>query len=613
MSGICGWSNNTLSPDIGQTTLKRMASKLLINTSHVITADFSKHYALTAVGSLQGSSVHYQSGVSAAVHGSIRWLDIEMAATANEQGYARAIIEAYQKHGVDFLSKISGSFALSIIDEVNQRTLIAIDRIGIASLFYAIRQGQLVFSSNAKSIVCHPDVVATIDQQSIFDYFYFHMVPSPRCIFEGVEKLLPGQYLLFENGKSSKSFYWKPSYKEFSNFSIKKMEAEFMEILQASVKRAAESPKTGAFLSGGTDSSTISGVFRQLSATPINTYSIGFDAQGFDETYYARLAAKHFGTSPREYYLTPQDVVDSIPIIANAYDEPFGNASAVPAYYCAKLAYIDGLDTLLAGDGGDELFAGNERYAKQKVFELYHQLPAAFRRFLVEPAIFNFPLGGKIAPIAKAQSYIQQANIPLPDRMETYNFLRRMPLANIFDADFLASVNPDEPSSYLRETYGRAESESSLNRMLFLDLKFTLADNDLRKVNHMCELAQMEVRYPLLDDDFVNFSAALPIAMKLNGYKLRYFFKQALKDFLPIEILNKPKHGFGLPFGAWMNTHEPLREVAHQSLAALSERGIVNPVFIKEIQRLHGEYPNYYGTMIWVMIMFEQWLQSAFK
>jgi len=613
MSGICGWSGNKLAFEIGSPTLQRMASDLTVNQHQVAGSSIAECCALAAVGLPRNIGVHQHNGLHAAIHGSHQWLDSELARMSIDQGPAQALVRAYEKYGADLLRVISGPFAFSIVDEANRRTLAAIDRIGINSLFFTLREGQLIFSSNAVAIGCHPDAKTEIDPQSVFDYFYFHMVPSPRCIFKDVEKLLPGECLLFEDGKLSRNLYWQPDYQEASSLGIGDLEAQFMDILKASVNRAAENSKTGAFLSGGTDSSTVAGIFRNLSGSPVNTYSIGFNAQGFDETYYARLAARHFGTTPHEYFLTPQDVVDAIPIIANAYDEPFGNASAVPAYYCAKLASADGLDTLLAGDGGDELFAGNERYAKQKVFELYGQVPLFFRRSIIEPSVFNFPGGGKITPIAKAQSYIRQAKIPLPDRLETYNFLHRMPLTDIFEGDFLAGVNADEPALCLRETYSRAKAKSSLNRMLFLDLKFTLADNDLRKVNRMCELGQVEARYPLLDEEMVRFSTELPVSMKLHGYKLRYFFKQALKDFLPTEILNKPKHGFGLPFGVWMDTYEPLREIAHESLASLSGRGIITSQFAKEILRLHQEHPNYYGVMIWVMMMFEQWLQSVGK
>ena len=611
MSGICGWSNNKASFANTSPVLQQMADKLMINQRHALLTAPLECCALAAVGPSGKIGINSQNGLHATIHGSFRWLDSDLTRVGKEQGHGQALIHAYQRHGTDFLQSISGSFALCIVDETNRRTLIAIDRLGISSLFYSLRDGRLIFSSNAKALSSHPDVGAEINPQSVYDYFYFHMVPSPGCIFKSAEKLLPGQFLLFEDGKSSTGFYWQAKYNELSSSSVSDLETQFMDILTASVKRAAEDSKTGTFLSGGTDSSTVAGIFRKQAGFPVSTYSIGFNADGFDETYYAKLASRHFGTTPHEYFLTPQDVVAAIPEIANAYDEPFGNASAVPAYFCAKLAHADGLDTLLAGDGGDELFAGNARYAKQKVFELYHQLPGALRRFVIEPAIFNFPLGGSLAPVAKARSYIRQANIPLPDRLEAYNFLHRMALAEIFDPGFLATVDTNAPTSYLRETYARAKAQSALNRMLFLDLKFTLADNDLRKVNRMCELGQMEVRYPLLDEELLRFSADLPASLKLRGYKLRYFFKHALRDFLPKEILSKSKHGFGLPFGVWLDSYEPLREIACQSLASLSTRGIVNPGFVKEIQRLHSEHPSYYGTMIWVMMIFEQWLQNA--
>ncbi len=611
MSGICGWNNNQLALETGSSTLRRMLAEQTINPNHAVNQTSFNRCVLATVGFPYNSGICQQNQVTAAVQGNLLWADSELTQTATQHGPAHAVVEAYRKYGIDFLRNASGSFVLSIVDEANDKTLLAIDRLGINSLFYTVRRGQLIFASNARAMRRHPDVDGGIDPQGIFDYLYFHMVPSPGCIFNGVSKLLPGQYLLFENNKPSTGFYWQPTYVESSTASLDALKSNFLQILKASVGRAAESAKTGAFLSGGTDSSTVAGMLRQIRGRPIDTYSIGFDAEGYDEMAYARIATRHFDTSPHEYYLTPQDVVDAVPLIAKAYDEPFGNASAVPAYYCAKLARADGIDTLLAGDGGDELFGGNERYATQKIFEFYQEIPEPLRRWLIEPAVFNMPSAEKIRLLAKAQSYIRQAKVPLPDRLESYNLLNRMPLAHIFHADFLATVNIDAPLNYSRDTYRRAEATSSLNRMLFLDLKFTLADNDLRKVNRMCELAQIDVRYPLLDDEMLRFSTELPTSLKLRGLKLRYFFKQAVKGFLPQEILNKSKHGFGLPFGLWMSTHEPLREMAYENLVSLSRRGMVKPEFIQDLQQRHQEHPSYYGITIWVLVMLEQWLQST--
>lgn len=609
MSGICGWSNNQLNIESSRPTLEIMASELHINPRHIKKNRLIEYGGLATVGLPQNSDIYFNDGLLVAIQGNIRIPKINSIESIEAQSNAQFVHSTYLREGISTLNRLSGSFALCIMDMSNRKTLIAIDKAGIGSLFYAIAKGQLIFGSNARSILKHPNSNNEINQQGIFDYIYFHMLPSPRCIFTGMEKLLPGEYLLFDENKARKNFYWQPSYQECQNTKLAELEHEFMEILESSVRRSVVGTKAGAFLSGGTDSSTISGMFRKINKSSVDTYSIGFHADGFDETTYARIASKYFDTTPHEYYLTPQDVVDAIPLIAKAYDEPFGNASAVPAFYCAKLAQSDGLTTLLAGDGGDELFAGNERYAKQKIFEFYLQIPVGLRRLIIEPTIFNLPYSEKIPLISKAQSYINQANIPLPMRLETYNQLHRVSLADIFESEFLAMVDINEPKNLLRMTYERAQTKSTLNKMLYLDLKFTLADNDLRKVNHMCELAQMEVQYPFLDDEFLRFSSQLPSNLKLHRLKLRYFFKHALRNFLPIEILQKSKKGFGLPFGIWMQNYQPLNEIAHESILSLSRRGIVKPEFINSLIFQFKTHQKYFGVIIWVLMMLEQWIQ----
>lgn len=609
MSGICGWINNRLPVTEISTVLDSMSRRLRINSAH----DFKKtpHAGggFAAVGLPAHIGTHANGSVVAVLHGRPRWASTELNQAAERHGQAYALSDAYLKYGRDLLQHLTGSFSLAIVDLERGSGLLAIDRMGISPLYYGFRNGQLIFGSDARAVAEHPDVGSRLDNQAIFDYLYFHMVPSPRCIFAGQEKLLPGQCVILENGNIEKTFYWKPVFSE-NKTSMQQLATKFREKLTAAVSSSLDASRTGAFLSGGTDSSTISGLFRQIAGEPVDTYSIGFQAEGFDETEFARIAARHFSLRAHEYYLTPQDVVEAIPQIARAYDEPFGNASAVAAFFCAKQARADGIETLLAGDGGDELFGGNARYAKQKVFEFYHLLPDALRRSVIEPGVFGFPLGARILPVAKAQSYIRQAQIPLPGRLETYNFLNRFPLADIFVEDFLASVDIQGPSMNTDEVYRRAEADTSLNRMLFMDWKLTLADNDLRKVNRMCELAGVEARYPMLDDDLVAFSTEVPSCLKVKGLKLRYLFKEALKDFLPQDILKKSKHGFGLPFGIWMNEHKPLMEMSHESLSRLAKRGYIKPAFIESLLAGHREFPSYYGVMIWVLVMLEQWLSA---
>ena len=209
------------------------------------------------------------------------------------------------------------------------------------------------------------------------------------------------------------------------------------------------------------------------------------------------------------------------------------------------------------------------------------------------------------------QSYIRQAKVPLPDRLESYNFLHINPLTQIFEADFLLEIDKDMPLSLMRDPYERTAGLSPVNRMMHLDLKQTLADNDLRKVNRMCELAGVEVRYPMLDEELMAFSAQLPADWKVKGTHLRYFFKKALRDFLPVEILTKSKQGFGLPFGLWMTHHKPLQELAYDSLEAFRLRGYIQPSYVSRLIDQHRSgHASYYGVMIWVIMMLEQWLAA---
>jgi asparagine synthase (glutamine-hydrolysing) len=522
---------------------------------------------------------------------------------------AQALLALWKKYGREALKQIHGNFALAVLDQHDHSVFLALDRIGAEKLAFAASPSGLVFASQADIVAAHPAVGRALDQQGLFNFLYFYQVPAPGSIFTGVEKLLPAQWAYWKNGELSKGFYWALHYRDEPRHDFNAQSERFHTLLRESVARAKGDDHAAAFLSGGTDSSTVSGVLKEI-AGKVETYSIGFDADGFDEMEYARLAAKRFGLDMHEYYLKPADIVEAIPLIAGHYDEPFANESAVPTYFCAKLAAADGFKVMLAGDGGDEIFGGNARYAKQKVFEVYHQIPAALRSGLIEP-LANLPGLSALPPFAKAQSYIRQANIPLPERMESYNYVYRQPLAEMFAADFLAGVDSHQPSALLKEVYDRADSGSYINRMLHLDIKFTLADSDLRKVGAMTEAAGIDVRYPLLDDAMMDFSGEVPPDWKVKGQYLRWFFKTALKGFLPDEIINKSKHGFGLPFGVWAKDYAPLRERIEDRLADLKKRNILQSAYIDHVRNEHmSGHATYFGKMIWNMLILEEWLQA---
>lgn len=605
MKGIFGWSGSAHSEEDRtylRTTLESGASrgqKLTYVAASVSSLDpaWSAHVP------------HSEGGLTAAIVGRIVWKDSDIAAIAKGRGDHAALAQLFRRSPDDFMRRIGGHFSLALQDSTTNSVIIAVDRIGAYPMCYSItRDGRLVFGSDATIVKSHPGVSHAVSPQALYDFLYFHMIPSPGTVYRDIQKLEPAQLLRFQNGNTTLKRYWEPEFNDHGGGNFSGLQDEFMSIVSASVKRCNPDDTTGAFLSGGTDSSTVSGMLAGLRPGKANTYSIGFSQDGYDEISYARLASRHFGTNQHEYYVTPQNVAEAFSKVAHSYDEPFGNSSAIPTYFCAQLAYNDGTRTLLAGDGGDELFGGNSRYAKQKVFDVYQQIPQPLRSSLIEPLFVGLPGTQWFPPARKVRSYIQQAKMPMPDRMESYNFLQRSDPRAMFNPDYFAQCNTQHPLQLLNQTWKSAPTDSLLNRMLYLDWKITLADNDLRKVNRMCEQIGVEVLYPMLDDELLEFSARVPPDMKLKGLKLRYFFKKSLENFLPKEIIHKKKHGFGLPFGEWLKTTPELQQVIYSNLQGLKARGLLQEKFIDDLIDTHRSgHAAYYGTLIWVLAMLEQW------
>jgi asparagine synthase (glutamine-hydrolysing) len=611
MSGFCGWIGFEATETARREMLTAMVGSMAGGDRGAAEARFAKRAALAVPPHGSDVSFHEDGNVLAVVQGRVSFDDPVMNTDARERGAAFALTRGYRGGGSRVLESLRGGFALALIDGDARTALLAIDKIGGRyPLSYTAHDGCLVFGTRARSIALHPCGGMELDPQGIYNYLFFNVVPGPGTLRKGVERLMPGSYLEFRSGQARIGKYWEIDYAEDRDRPLRARVEELHELLRISVGRDAEGATVGCFLSGGIDSSTVSGMLGNVAGQRVATYSIGFDVAGYDEMEYARATATHFGTRQREYYVRPEDVVSLIPRLAGAYSDPFGNASAVPAYYCARMAVDDGVERLLGGDGGDELFAGNERYVTQHILGLYDHIPRALRSGVVEPVVFGFPGGEGLLPIRKLRSFIRQARIPMPRRLETYNHLERFGVETVCEPEFLAHVRPEQPLEILAETYDSARAENMLNRMLALDLRITLADNDLPKVSRMCELAGVEVAFPWLSDELIEFAARLPARLKLRGFRLRWFVKHALRDYLPRKVLRKKKHGFGLPFGRWMIEHAPLRELALDSLETLKRRGIVRPVFIDELTHRHQtEHADYYGVMIWVLMMLEQWFR----
>lgn len=558
--------------------------------------------------SMQGASIARDSQVTCVMIGSPHYIDDAAEEASRQSGVAAGFICVWNKNGEYAARHLRGTYAVVVVDASRKSVFLAVDRFAIQTLCYCLDNQMLSFSDRADCVDGRGD---ELDPQAIFDYLFFHIIPAPRTIYRKVRRLPAAHSLLIDESGFKEVRHWPLDFDEHHRQPFEIARDTFRKLICDGIAEEISGHKrVGAFLSGGTDSSTITGMLCQATGSSAPAYSIGFEAEGYDEMEYARIAARHFGCEHHEYYVTPADLLSSIPAVAQYYDQPFGNASALPAYFCAKMAKADGCTKMLAGDGGDELFGGNTRYAMQRVFEFYNSIPSGVKR-VIEPFCGDGSFLRRIPGLKQATGYVRHSRVPMPDRLQTFNLITQLDPAMVLTADFLAQVELSEPSSHMRATWGECHAPSLINRMLAYDWRYTLADSDLPKVRGATSMAGIDVGYPMLSDRLTDFSMALPPDWKLRGFKLRWFFKEALRGYLPDEILIKKKQGFGLPFGVWATRTPGLKALAEESLHSLAGRGIVRVDFVEKLFATHlPEHPSYYGDMVWILMMLEQWIRG---
>jgi asparagine synthase (glutamine-hydrolysing) len=529
------------------------------------------------------------------------------ADTVAPRATAAAILARYAARGTAALVDLRGAYGLLIVDARAARVVLACDRFAMETACHALAGDTFMVAERADEV---PLSARTLSHQALYEYLYFHCIPSPATIYREVSRLVPATHAIAAGGAVRTAWHWQPASPAAGPRDLAAQSARFRALVRAAVATEAGAGEAlGCFLSGGTDSSTVVGMLRDATGAA-RTYSIGFAADGYDEMEYARIAARHFASDHHEYYVTADDVAAEAPTVARSFDQPFGNSSALPAYLCARLAHADGVSRMLAGDGGDELFGGNARYRLQMALGAYEALPRTLRA-ITDPLGTGSPGRTRLPGLRHAAAYVRHARTPMPDRLEGFNLLDRVGAANVLAPDVLADVDEAAPRAARRATYARSTAPDLLDRILQYEWKYTLADSDLPKVRGATALAGVGVGYPLLYDEIVDFSLSLPAQWKVRRLTLRWFFKRALADFLPAAIIAKKKHGFGLPFGVWASRHAALRALAGDSLAGLERRGILRAGFRDPLlDDLMPAHPAYYGELIWVLMMLEQWLAA---
>jgi asparagine synthase (glutamine-hydrolysing) len=521
---------------------------------------------------------------------------------------ADLVARLYLREGSRVLRRLHGAFALALWDRGRDEMILAVDQFGMKRLYYLSGPGVIAFASRPSALRVGP-TSPSVSVGAVFSYLNFSFVPAPTSIFRDVARIEPGQMVRIRRGAATLEAYWDLEYPE-RRVSRSDAAGRIEQVTQEGVGRAINgfaAKELGAFLSGGTDSSTVVGLMTRLTGESVNAFSIGFSEERFDELDYARLAAAHFGARHHTRIVGPDEALEVLPRLVEAFDEPFGNNSAIGTYFCAQLARDRGVEVLLAGDGGDEIFGGNERYGADRVYALYHRVPAFLRHGLLEPFLRVAP---DISVLGRAQRYVRRASIPNPRRFFSWEFFFSQEAGGLFTPELLGALDVDAPYVLVEQQYRRVRAMSELNRLLYLDMKLAIGDNDLLKVTQASELAGVGVRFPMLDVSLVELLGSLPANFKVRGFEKRHIFKRAFRSLLPREILAKRKHGFGVPTSTWMKTHRGFRALVHDTLlsSAARSRGYFRAGVLQDLLARHdAEASAYYGDLLWRVLMLELW------
>jgi len=561
---------------------------------------------------LGGEELPWQGDGSVIVAGDFDLLNLdELRSATGRVAPQEALAVLFEREGREAIRRLRGAFAVAVWDSARRLLLLAVDQVGLRRLYYAVTSAGVSFASRPGLLRGLPGVDGAPDPSAIYNYLNFGFIPAPTSVHADIRRIEPGCLVTVQDGAVTVVRYWDLAYVE-KPLDLDGTSRDTVQRAEAAVARALGDDgvkHTGTFLSGGTDSSTILGLMTRLSGERINAFSIGFHERRYDELDHAERAARHFGAIHHVRRISPGQALEALPQLVEAYDEPFGNNSAIGTLLCARAARECGLTRLLAGDGGDEIFGGNERYATDAVFARYGRVPSVVRRALLEPLLGVLPAGGA-GVIGKAQRYVRRANLANPRRFYSYEFVFAQDGRGLLDPAFLEAVEPGAPWTVLERHFGRVTAPAELNRLLYLDMKLTIGDNDLLKVVRTADEAGIGVRFPFLDLPMVEFTATWPAPFKVRGGEKRYLFKRAFRDLLPRETLTKPKHGFGVPTSLWLRTHPGFVDLLHDALLGsdASVRAYFRPGALDELLRLHAsDSTAFYGDIVWKVLMLELW------
>lgn len=527
------------------------------------------------------------------------------------------VLEACACWGVrEIASQLIGMFAFGIWDKKEKTLTLVRDQLGIKPLYYGTIGKTLLFGSELKALLACKNFDKTLNVEALHNYFKYNFIPAPHTIYQNIYKLLPGTLITFdEQGKEKNQVFWDPQRVIQEGISLREKQFHdnstvdaFEELLKDSIKRQMVSDvPLGAFLSGGVDSSTVVAIMQSLSDRPIKTFTIGVDEEGFDETTYARAIAHHLKTDHHELILTPQDVTSIIPDLPKYFDEPFADSSQIPTYLVSKLAR-ESVKVVLSGDGGDELFAGYNRHRiASQMQNIYRFLPLAFRRVignslkLKSEDFWDKIIPSSILPQAGDKFYKFSNILEAKDAKELYEILL---------SQRKTSKNINLESTTVNIFHPETQFSSFMDSIQYWDLTKYLPDDILTKVDRASMAVGLEARVPLLDHRLVSFSWGLPVNMKIRRSTTKWILREVLYRYVPKNLIERPKMGFGLPLGKWLKG--PLKAWAEELLSEdrLKDSEFFDAKQVRQIWNEHLKGQKNYQHQLWSILMFEAWKEN---
>jgi asparagine synthase (glutamine-hydrolysing) len=522
-----------------------------------------------------------------------------------------SIVHLYEDHGLDCVHHLRGMFAFALWDRRRRRLVVARDRIGKKPLFYSQRGDTLWFGSEAKAILQDPAVGRDVDLDAIDSFLHFQYVPHPLSAFASVRKLPPAHTLVWEDGNIQLQRYWRLSYEPRSDAESEEAAHELIRdrLLEATRLRMRSDVPLGAFLSGGVDSSAVVAAMAKQSAEPVKTFSIGFGVESYDETRYAREVAELYETEHHELRVEPK-AMEVLPRLVWHYGEPFADSSAIPSFYLAEMTRRH-VTVALNGDGGDESFAGYNRYLGAGVADRVARLPAPARHALTLAARAIGPNGSESSFRSRLDRLGQAASMNSYDRYAMWMaYFTERERERLYTPEFREQLGERSAPRVIRDPWVESDAADPVNRLLDVDVRTYLPGDLLVKMDIASMAHSLEVRSPLLDHEFMELCAGFPGGWKLRGGTTKKLFKDALRPWLPDHLLDRPKWGFGVPIDAWLRG--PLRRLPSEILLdpRSTERGFFREEYVRGLIDDHVSDRRNNANRIWALIQLELWLRT---